>query len=456
MARVHIKLLGDSEPTLGQQAIIGFWGVNLALVVGLWLTTTEFSSETSIVLDALAMLFGLLATYFALTQFMLMGRIGWIERRFGLDRLASYHRINGYLAFSFILIHPIFVTTSYAMERHVNLWRQYLDLLEHYRYVWLAAIAQLLFIFVVGSSIYIARKRLKFETWYFVHLAVYAAIIIVPLHQLAVGDSFVGDEHPLAKAYWLGLYAFVALNILIWRFGLPLYNLLRFRFCVDRVVAETPPTTSVYIRGRELDRLRVKPGQFILVRIFGRKFWWQEHPFTLSWIPHDNLLRLTIRHVGDYTTDIAGLVPGKYVLVSGPFGRFTRDIAATDKRLFVAGGVGVTPIRSLAEEALKQKLDCTLIYGNKSPDDVVFKSELDDLAKKGLKVIHVFSEAPKKYRGEIGYVDVERIKRLVPDFAERDIYLCGPPPMMAGIIDKLSATDIDLDRLHYERFALHN
>ena len=456
MSEVRIKLIGDRPATLAQQAIIGFWGVNLALVVALWFTTSAFSTELPVMLDTFAMLFGLLATFFALTQFMLMGRIGWIERRFGLDHLASYHRINGYLAFTFILIHPIFVTVSYALAQHINIWQQYLQLIEHYRYVWLALIAQILFIFVVGSSIFIVRRRLKFESWYFVHLAVYIAIVIVPLHQIEVGDSFVGGEHPLALIYWLGLYYFVALNLLIWRFGLPLWNLWRFRFRVDKVVAETPTTTSVYIRGRNLRRLRVKPGQFILVRIFAKHFWWQEHPFSLSWIPHDNLIRLTIRHVGDYTSAIAGLQPGKYVLISGPLGRFTRDIALTNKRLFIAGGSGITPIRSLAQEALAQKKDSVLIYGNKAPNDVVFKAELDQLAKKGLKVTHVFSDAPKSRTGETGYVDVARIAKLCPDFRERDIYLCGPPPMMAGIIDGLKALDFDLEKLHYERFALHN
>jgi ferredoxin-NADP reductase len=173
-------------------------------------------------------------------------------------------------------------------------------------------------------------------------------------------------------------------------------------------------------------------------------------------IPHDNRLRVTIRHVGDYTTAIASLQPGKRVLVSGPYGRFTREIAHFDKRLFVAGGVGITPIRSLIEEALAEKRGCVLIYGNRAPNDVVFKQELAALTEKGLKIIDVFSEAPKSYHGEIGYVDAERIKRLSPDYAERDIYLCGPPPMMLGIIDGMSEGGEAPPNLHYERFALHN
>jgi ferredoxin-NADP reductase len=87
---------------------------------------------------------------------------------------------------------------------------------------------------------------------------------------------------------------------------------------------------------------------------------------------------------------------------------------------------------------------------------VVFKQELAKFVKKGLKIIDVFSEAPKNYRGETGYVDAERIRRLVPDHQERDIYLCGPPPMMLGIIDGLSEGGEAPANLHYERFALHN
>ncbi|MFI5212833.1 MAG: hypothetical protein ACHQTE_02635, partial [Candidatus Saccharimonadales bacterium] len=191
------------------------------------------------------------------------------------------------------------------------------------------------------------------------------------------------------------------------------------------------------------------------VRIFARRFWWQEHPFSLSWIPHDNLIRLTIRHVGDYTTMIAGLTPGKRVLVSGPFGRFTRDVAVTNKRLFIAGGVGITPIRPLAEQALDQKVDSILIYGNRTTDDVVFKDELDELAKAGLQLHYVFSNPAKNYHGEIGYVDSARIKKLVPDFKKRDIYLCGPPAMMNAIVADLTAIGITTSQLHYERFSLH-
>lgn len=447
--------LFDEQPTAAQQAVAVFWLLNVSAVAMLWATTAHYGDLAGW-LDAIGMLLGLFATFCALTQFMLMGRIGWIERSFGLDRLAGFHRINGYVAITFILLHPLFITASYAIQSHVGPIHQYIDLITHYKFVWLALIGELLFIAVVTSSIYVVRKRLKFETWYAVHVMVYAAIISSSLHQFYVSDSFAGTAHPLARAYWLGLYGFVALNLLIWRFGQPIYSALRFGFVVDKIVTETSTTTSVYIRGNKLTRWRSKPGQFVLVRFLNKKFWWQEHPFSLSWIPHDDLIRLTIRHVGDFTNEVAGLKPGTRVMLSGPFGRFTGAIAQTDKRLFVAGGVGITPIRSMIEEAIRNKLDVVLLYANRTPDDVVFANELSQLSDsdKNFKIINIFSDPPKGYQGQIGYIDTPSLIRNVPDFAGRDVYICGPPPMMVPLLAGLAATDIDNSQVHFERFAL--
>jgi predicted ferric reductase len=453
MKKLKIKLF-DSQPTMGQQLIVDFWLLNLGLILFIWVTTADFGS-TPLLFDAVGMLFGLLATYFALTQFMLMGRIAWVERQFGLERLARYHRLNGYLAISCILIHPLFITASYALAMHNNLVSQYFSIILHYNYVWLAAIAEILFITVVASSIYIARKRLKFETWYFVHLMVYVAIITASFHQFTTGDSFAGGEHPLARIYWLGIYGFVALNLLIWRFGLSTFNLLRFGFTVDKVVVETKTTTSIYIRGRKIERWRMLPGQFVMVRIFAKGLWWQEHPFSLSWIPHDDLLRITVRDVGDYTHSLSELMPGKRVLVAGPFGRFTREVAQTNKRLFIAAGVGITPIRSLLEEAVRTGQNSVLLYANRTPDDIVFQNELQALAGPKLRIHHIISRPPKAYRGEAGHVDVVTIKRLVLDYKQRDIYLCGPLRMLDELITALMEAGVAPERLHFERFNLH-
>ena len=449
--------LVDSKPTFQQTVIVGGWYIVLASVVGLWVIGSSEILLTSAPdgLLSIGRLLGLLATFFALTQFMLMGRISWIERSFGLDRLANFHRFNGYMAIILILLHPIFIVASYSMASGQNFITQYVSTIRDVPYVWLALISQLLFVAVVGSSIYIARKHLKFETWYYVHLMVYGAIVLVPFHQFVSSPELAGS--PAGTYFWLALYGFVAINVLIWRFGLPIVNFFKFDFRVIRVVAETPTTTSVYIQARKLKRLRIKPGQFVLVRILAPKFFLQEHPFSVSSVPNDNVLRLTIRKVGDYTTDIASLKPGARVVLSGPFGRFTKEVATTSKRLFIAGGVGITPIRAMAEEAIALRTDSVLLYASRTPDDTPLKKELDELSQsRYLKVLYIYGDVPDNFKGLHGRLDGSMINSLVPDFIQRDVFICGPPPMMQALVADLSGLGLRSEQLHYERFSLHN
>jgi predicted ferric reductase len=456
MKKLHIRLF-EGAPTIAQQTIIGLWAILLFAVVGMWGLTSAslLSSGASNVFLSIGLLIGLLATFFALTQFMLMGRIWWIESAFGLDRLASYHRFNGYAAIILILLHAPLITASYALRSSTNYFQQYIELLTDYTYVGLAGIAVVLFVGVVASSIYIARRHLKFETWYWVHLAVYAAIVLASLHQFAIGSSL--QQSTLAYYFWLGLYLFVALNFVIWRFGLPVFNMIRFGFTVDRVIAETPTTTSVYIRGKNLKKFKTVPGQFVLVRFLARSFGLEEHPFSLSMTPEYSQaaeLRLTIRHVGDYTGRIAQIKAGTKVVISGPFGRFTRKVSHTKKRLYIAGGVGITPIRTMFEESVHQKVATTLLYGNKDSSDVPLKKELDAISTDEAKIHYVYSDETRK-DAESGRINAALIKRLVADVAERDVYVCGPPPMMASVVEDLRKLNVPTDQIHFEQFSLH-
>lgn len=453
---VKTKLF-DGKITMYQALILSAWYINLGAVLVLWATTSATlitSGDLGSMVIAAGRLFGLLAAFFALTQFMLMGRAVWVERNFGLDHLASYHRFNGYVTIYSILIHIPVVVLGYSLSSMTGFFSQYKEIIQTFPYVWLALIGAILFIIVAVSSAYIVRRKLKFETWYYVHLITYAAIVLAFFHQIAVGGSFI--ESAWARNYWYALYGFVAANILIWRFGWPTLNLFRFGFKVSRVVPETPTTTSVYISGNRLLRWGARPGQYALVRFLGKGFIFQEHPFSLSDIVNDKEMRLTVRNVGDYTSKIPRLKPGTRVLTSGPFGRFTSEVAVTDKRLFIAGGVGITPVRAMIAEAVENKTPSILLYANRSPKDVVFAKELVALAGPYLKIKPVFSDAPAGYKGETGYVNGEMIKRLVPDFAERDIYICGPQPMMDGVVADLLTTSLPTEQLHFERFALHN
>ncbi len=109
----------------------------------------------------------------------------------------------------------------------------------------------------------------------------------------------------------------------------------------------------------------------------------------------------------------------------------------------------------MAEDLLKEGKEAILLYANRTRHGIVFARELKELSLKfqSFKIIHILTEDPA-WEGEIGRINQEKIKRFAPDVTERDIFICGPPPMMMGIIALLSAMGVSRTQIHYELFSL--
>jgi len=444
--------------TVKKTAAWTFWAANLAIIVWFWTSGNASIELTSgdwvTIWHAFARLLGLLATFCALTQFVLMGRASWLEPIFGMDRLAIFHRRNGVATILLIMAHSSSMVVTHALLTGRGLVGG-AEIVFGLPFIWWAAAAETLFIVTVFTSIIIVRKHLKFEWWYAVHMFNYLAIVLVPFHQFLNGDDLVSNT--VFRYYWLALYIFAALTVLIWRFGRTLWLYWYFRFRVEKVVQETPTAASVYFTGRNLQKFTSKAGKFILVRFFDKQRVWQEHPFSLSMLPNKDHFRITVRQLGDFTNSVPAIKPGTPVWVSGPFGAFTHDLQTKQKVLYIAGGIGITPLRTMIEERAShnQKDTAIMLYGNRTEADTALMGELKPLAAKiNMPIYNVLSDQ-QNYSGEKGFIDKEKIARLVPDVAERDVFLCGPPPMMWGIKKALVELGVPEKQVHYERFALH-
>ncbi len=432
-------------------ALIVLFAIQPLIVIAFWYVSSGelLFSNVSGVLIALGRLTGLLGALALMFQFLLITRIRPIENAFGLEALAKLHKKTGYYTLGLLLAHPPLLAAGYSAGAGTGFISQYRSFITDYPYVLPAAIGMGLLVAVVGFSVYIVRKRLPYEAWYGIHLMSYAVVALAFGHQIATGGT--ATALPAFRAYWTGLYIAVFGAVAWWRFGWPTLLFLRHRFQVSRIIQETPSTLSIYITGRNLDRLRARPGQFVIVRFLDRRAW-QQHPFSLSAVPKGDTWRITVKGVGDFTRALSTLKEGTYVYLDGPFGQFTRDQAVGPHRLYIAGGVGITPLRSLIEEGIDSD-DAILLYSNRSRLDIVFTEELKTYEEAGLRRVDVLSDDPE-YPGEKGFLDAERIKRLVPDLTEREIFLCGPPPMMAGLTQTLLGLGVSSRRIHAERFAL--
>jgi predicted ferric reductase len=437
-----------------KKILYSLYFLNLAIILYYWWSGSALltlHSPSNIVLS-LGKLAGLLAAFFILMQFVLMGRATWLEQLFGLDKLARVHQQNGKYSICFILLHPILITIAYAASSKMSIIDQFLTFMFEYDDLLKAGIAVLFFCIVVVSSIYTARLKLKFETWYYIHLITYIAVLFAWGHQLVYGEDFLGS--PIFTGYWYLLYIAVFGNVLLFRFLTPLYNFYKYRFALDHIIPETDTVNSVYITGRNLESFKVKPGQFVIVRFLTKGYYWDAHPFSISAVHTDSFLRLSIKAVGDFTQKISAIPRGTKVLIEGPYGIFTKEVSTSNKLLFIAGGIGITPIRALLEECVKNGKDCVLLYGNRNTKDIAFKKEFEDLqAVYPFQMHHILSEEDVPGQ-EKGFVDKAKIEKYVSDYPDREVFLCGPPIMMQKIRAALAELHVPESKIHFELFSL--
>jgi predicted ferric reductase len=403
------------------------------------------------ILTAIGQVTALYGTYLALIQLVLMARSPWLEATFGMDGLAVAHRWLGFATVWLLLGHVVATTVGYAIGDGIGPLQELWTLITTYPYVLMASVSAGLFALVAITSIRAARRRLTYETWYGLHLYAYLAVVLGFLHQLFVGADFMHDQ--MAATYWIILYVVAALTILAFRIGQPVWTSLRLGLRVANVVDEAPGVVSVYLTGRNLERLDVRAGQYFKWRWLTPDGWWRSHPYSISAAPNGEWLRITVKDLGDGSRDLQSIPMGTRVIVEGPYGILT-DVRRTKPGVvLIAGGIGITPMRALIEALPAAPGDLTLLYRASQPADLVFVDELDVLARRrGLIVRYLVGRrgTPQMPRDPL---DARGLITLVPDVRDRDVYVCAPAPMMRSVEAALKELGVPREQIHAERFA---
>lgn len=426
----------------------GLAGVGLGGAVGLALSTETASQLTARggVAIFLGNLTGLVGTELALVMVLLMSRIAPIERAVGQDRLARWHRRLSPWPIGLLVAHALFTTIGYAQAAKSGIGREIATLLGSYPDVLAATVGLGLMVAVGVVSVRAVRHRLRHETWWVLHLYLYLALALSFAHVLAVGQGFVG--HPLTQAVWSLLWALAAALVLSYRVVLPAVRSWRLGLRVVGVREEGPGVSSIICAGRNLDRLGVDGGQFFIWRFLARGLWWQGHPYSLSALPSATHLRLTVRASGDHSAALARLRPGTRVAVEGPYGAFTRHARRRRRALLLAGGIGVTALRSLLEDLPREAAPVVVVRASRD-EDLVLRDELGALAHDRGGRLHELVGA----RTDLTF-DARSLERLVPDIARRDVFVCGPDGFVDAAVRAARRLGVPRDALHFEAFSL--
>ncbi len=403
---------------------------------------------TASLFTAIGQITALLGTFAALVQVLLVARVPGLDGRFGMDRLVRWHRVVGFSLVVGLVVHVVATSIGWAAGDGRGFMAEFIGLNQDHASVILASIATALLGLVAVSSMRFARKSLSREAWFFIHLLSYLMVGLSFPHIVQVGSDF--DHHRWTTYYWVALYGFVIVAVLWHRLGNPVRNHRRHRFILSDARAEAPGVMSLRVTGTKFDHFNVRPGQFVTLRFLHDSWRHRAHPYSISGIDAESF-RVTVKALGDDSARVGNIAKGTRVIVEGPYGAFTDRARVERKVLLIAGGIGITPIRMLFEHLPGDSGDITLLYRASSATDVVFRRELDAIARVRGHRVHYIVGARDSHPE---LFDADTLRALVPDVAAHDVYLCGPTDMVASAVTGLRRAGVPRRRIHAEDFSL--
>jgi predicted ferric reductase len=418
-----------------------------AVVLWVWWDNTPNVVGTANQLIAAGRITGLLGAYTIALVVAQMARVPALEKRVGSDRVARWHAMSGRYAISLIVAHVVLTIYGYSELANAGVVSEAVTVVTDYPDMIKAFAGTLMLLLVGFVSANAARRRMRYETWYYIHLLTYAAVFLTFWHQLSTGAEFAGGT--VARTAWYALYLTVTALVVWYRVLTPVRLNLRHRMKVVVTVEEAPGIVSVLIGGHKLHRLGAEAGQFFRWRFLTPGLRWSANPYSLSAPPRPGLLRITVKAVGGHSAALASLKPGTRVWAEGPYGALTAARRTRGKVLLLAAGAGITPMRALFETLPAAPGDLTLLYRAKSTDDLALWGELKGIAKdRGARLMYAVN-APDGSRPEF---TAEGLKARLPDLDRHDVFLCGPPGLTTEWFHTLREAGVPERRIHHESF----
>lgn len=384
-------------------------------------------------------------------QFILIARFRRVTAPYGIDIILRYHRQIALVAVGAILLHPaILVLDNPSRGELLNPlggnWAS--------RSAWVSVLALLA---IVITSVFRERLRIGYEWWRGIHLALgVGAIAFAQLHVSLAGlytNTF------WKQAVWVGTAALMVGLVLYLRVFKPAIQ-QGAAWRVAEVRPERGDTHTLALEPVGHDGIRFAPGQFGWIKL-ARSFTLEEHPYSFSSsAERTDRVEFGIKALGDFSSHICAIRPGTEAFIDGPHGAFSIDRYPAVGYVFIAGGVGITPImsflRTMADRGDPRPV--LLLYADKAWDEVAYRDEVDALRERlTLEVVYVLENEPdaEGWEGEVGFVTGEVLERRMPEERfDRYVFLCGPPAMMEAVHAALLEHGVPEAHVQLEKFVL--
>jgi ferredoxin-NADP reductase len=213
------------------------------------------------------------------------------------------------------------------------------------------------------------------------------------------------------------------------------------------------PSNWTFKAGQALDMTLLKPSETDAEG--------NTRTFSIASGPHEETLMVATRMRDTAFKRVLNTMPlGSAVKIEGPFGDLTLHNNVKRTAVFLAGGIGITPFRSMVFRAAKEKLPhrIFLFYSNRRPEDAPFLDELQALEKENpnYKLVASMTDMAKSHQswnGEVGQIDKEMLGRYLQDAVSPIYYIAGPPEMVKGLHTMIHEAGVDDDDVRAEEFA---
>lgn len=397
---------------------------------------------------------GLLAFSIILVEFVLSGRFRSISGRVGMDVTMRFHQLLARTALVLAMVHPFLYRGPFGDQRPWDTTRQ-LTLSMDFGGLSTGLAAWVLLIGFVAFSIYRDQLPYKYETWRLLHGV--GALLIAGFglhHTLHLGRY---SQDPVLTGVWFSMVGIAVLSL----FYVYLIEPLAQRKRAWSVVSAKPLALKIWelaVKPVNHRGLRFEAGQFAWLNVGNSPFSLHENPFSISSAPGAGTrVEFVIKELGDFTGSLGQITSGTKAFVDGPHGNLTVRGRKEPGIAFIAGGVGVAPLLGILRQLHldKDPRPTTLVYGNRVEEQIVYREELDQLAKDhGTRIVHILSEPPPKWTGRTGMVDADQIRDAFAAEEMRDwLYvICGPAAMMEVVEDTLIEMGVPAQQILSERF----
>ena len=381
---------------------------------------------------------GEILSTFAITAFgfnlFMSTKAKWVEKLFGgLDKMYMVHRRTAIIASIAIILHFIVVPRDKTVPGPFVLDMGLGNVLG------IAAIL-LILIGVIISALPYFKRVLKYDKWLKTHKFMGVFYLFAVVHAFLVPSLI--KELPLVSAY---VFVVSILGVGAWVYKAFFYAYFNPKLDYTVISSESVnDDTSVIVLKPVNQRLRFVAGQFSFVE-FPTISKGEEHPFSISSKPSDEIMRFHIKGLGDYTNGLADrLKPGDPAKVEGPFGHFTNQYIDKLDQIWIAGGIGIAPFLSMANDITNEKVK--LFYCVATPDQANNVDELEALAAKNPNFEFILWDSDAK-----DFLNADKLG--ISDFNKYGYLMCGPAGLKQSLTKQLKKKGVSDKEIYEEEFG---